>query len=284
MIDLGTYRLQLAAASDFVCLRLGPLPEVCIIAGTGLGDVGSRLSLDAKVAYSDIPHFPSATVTSHHGWLLCGSLAGSPALVMQGRFHLYEGHDPWDVAFPIRVLAQCGVRLLIITNAAGGLDTSYRPGDLMLIADHINMTGKNVLAGPHDPAWGERFPDMSAPYDAALRHSARECAEQLHIPLHEGVYVGVHGPCLETPAETRFFRLAGGDAIGMSTIQEVLVARQAGIRVAGFSVITNVNDPADMRPARFEEVVAAAERAAPRLACLISALLGGEARRNGREL
>jgi purine-nucleoside phosphorylase len=269
MMDLDRYLEQLAEACSVVSATRDPFPRIGIVAGTGLGGLADRVTSPTLTPYSAIPHFPVSTVQSHAGSLLCGSLSGTPVAVLQGRFHLYEGYSPWEVVFPIRVLAQCGIELLIVTNAAGGLDLSFSTGDIMVIRDHINMMGANALAGPHHAGWGDRFPDMSCVYDQSLRTAAHKCAAARGVQLREGVYVGVRGPSLETPSETRLFREAGGDAIGMSTVQEVLAAHQSGIRVLGFSVITNVNDPVDMAPASVESIIEAAEGASERLSSLI---------------
>jgi purine-nucleoside phosphorylase len=188
---------------------------------------------------------------------------------MQGRQHLYEGYSPQEAVFLLRALFRCGVRGMVVTNAAGGLDLSFRPGDLMLIEDHINAMGDSCLAGPYDESWGPRFPDMSRAYDAELRAVASAAAERLDLGLHRGVYLAVRGPNYETPAETRFYRQAGADAIGMSTVQETMAAVQAGVRVLGISCITNVNNPENMAPASHADVVAAAERSAGDLARLL---------------
>lgn len=272
MFDLDDYRRRLDAAVAFLEETLGPCPPVGVVAGTGLGALGDAAAASRRCAYRDIPGFPAATTQSHRGELLVTRLGGAPTLIFQGRFHLYEGYEPWEVALPFRAACRWGLRGLIVTNAAGGLDLSYRAGDLMLISDHINAMGANALAGPHDSSWGPRFPDLAAVYDPALRALAREQAAALGIGLHQGVYVGVLGPSLETPAETRLYRRLGADAIGMSTVQEVIVARQAGVPVLGLSAITNVNDPDAMAPATIEAIVAAAERASVDLSRLLSAV------------
>lgn len=272
MFDLDDYRRRLDAAVAHLEATMGPCPPVGVIAGTGLGGLGADAAVSRRCAYRDIPGFPAATTQSHRGELLVTHLGGAPTLIFQGRFHLYEGYAPWEVALPFRAACRWGLRGLVVTNAAGGLDLRYRAGDLMLITDHINATGANALAGPHDASWGPRFPDLAAAYDPALRALALAQAAALGIGLHQGVYVGVLGPSLETPAETRLYRRLGADAIGMSTVQEVIVARQAGVPVLGLSAITNVNDPEAMAPATIEAIVAAAERASVDLSRLLSAV------------
>jgi purine-nucleoside phosphorylase len=222
--------------------------------------------------YSHIPHFPAATVQGHPGRLLYGTLAGTPTLALQGRFHLYEGYTPLAVAFPVRVLQTLGVDTLLLSNAAGGLNPSFRPGDLMLITDHINLTGENPLVGPNFDRWGLRFPDMSRVYDPALAAAARKAAATAGIPMTHGVYAGLKGPSLETPAEIRFLKTIGADAVGMSTIQETITAVHGGTRVLGVSTITNLNDPDHPAPATVEAIVAVAEMAAPHLGRIFSGI------------
>lgn len=272
MTDAQAYNEQLDEAVACLNRALGPAPPVAVVAGTGLGSLAGQMRQATTLPYGDLPGFPVSTVSSHAGQLVAGALAGRPTLVFQGRWHLYEGYGPDAIVFPLRAVFRWGVQALVVTNAAGGLNRKLAAGDLMLITDHINALGASPLSGPHHPAWGPRFPDMSQPYDAGLRQRALALARELSIPLHQGVYVAVPGPQLETPAETRFYRAAGADAIGMSTVLEVIAARQAAIPVLGFSVITNVNDPDCMAPATLEDIVAAADRGAVPLARLITAL------------
>jgi len=270
MFDADAYDRRLDLAAAFLERRLGACPPVAVIAGTGLGRLGRDGDGAETCPYAEVPGFPCATAPGHRGELLMSRLGGLPALVFQGRFHLYEGHAAEELVFPFRAVFRWGVRGLVVTNAAGGLDLGYRAGDLMLITDHINAMGASALSGPHRDAWGPRFPDMSCPYDPMLRELALAKASELGLELHQGVYVAVRGPCLETPAETRFYRRMGADAIGMSTVQEVMAARQAGVRVLGFSAISNVNDPDHMAPATIEAILAAADHAAVGLARLIA--------------
>ncbi len=259
------YQLHVQEAADFIAARLDAPPRLGLMTGTGLGAVTGGLMVATALPYSHIPHFPAATVQGHPGRLLYGTLAGTPTLALLGRFHLYEGYTPLAVAFPVRVLQTLGVDTLLLSNAAGGLNPSFRPGDLMLITDHINLTGENPLVGPNFDRWGLRFPDMSRVYDPVLAAAARKAAAAAGIPLTHGVYAGLKGPSLETPAEIRFLKTIGADAVGMSTIQETITAVHGGIRVLGVSTITNLNDPDHPAPATVEAIVAVAEKAAPHL-------------------
>jgi purine-nucleoside phosphorylase len=268
MDDIPYYQF-LEETANFLRPFLDPCPDLVIVAGTGLGQLVDETTARKTLSYAEIPHVPHSTVHGHSGRLLATQLAGRDVVAMQGRTHLYEGYSPQDVVFLLRALFLCGVRGMVVTNAAGGLDLSFRPGDLMLIEDHINAMGESCLSGPYDESWGPRFPDMSRAYDVDLRAVAGAAAENLGIALHRGVYLAVRGPSFETPAETRFYRRAGADAIGMSTVQETMAAVQAGVRVLGISCITNVNDPENMVPATHEDVVAAAERSAGDLARLL---------------
>ena len=266
----ATYERQVQQAAKFVAARLNAPPRLGLMTGTGLGEVIGDLAVSATLPYSQIPHFPAATVQGHPGRLVCGSLAGTATLALQGRFHLYEGYSPLAVAFPVRVLQALGVDTLIVSNAAGGLNPAFRPGDLMLIADHINLTGENPLVGPNIDRWGLRFPDMSRVYDPALAAAARQVAATAGIPLTQGVYAGLKGPSLETPAEIRFLKTIGADAVGMSTVQETIAAVHGGMRVLGVSTITNLNDPDRPAPATVEAIMAVAEKTAPQLGRIIS--------------
>lgn len=259
------FRHQVEEAAAFIRSRLEGQPEIGLILGTGLGNIAQAMENVSTCPYVDIPHYPRSTVQSHAGRLLGGSWAGKTVLANQGRFHLYEGYSARQISFPIRVMAELGVRTLIISNAAGGLNPNFRAGDLMLITDHINLTGNNPLVGPNVDEWGVRFPDMVEPYDRGLQQVALETALQERIPLRRGVYAGVLGPSLETAAETRFLRTIGADAVGMSTIMEVITAVHMGFRVLGVSVITNVNLPDAYEPASVEQVIATAEKAGPNL-------------------
>lgn len=262
-------REALSALGDIRSLH----PVVAVITGTGL----SRLVPDSDhrvcIPYREIPHFPLSTVATHAGRLVGAVVRGVPVLVLEGRFHLYEGYTPQEVIFPIRVMQAIGIRHLIVSNAAGGIAPSLRPGDLLFLKDHINLTGENPLVGPHDPAWGDRFPDMSEAYAADLRRLARRCIEARGLAYREGVYVGLKGPSLETPAEIRFLRAIGADAVGFSTVQEVIAANQCGIRVLGVSVITNVHDPDHPKRHSLEEIIDVADRASETLHSIVLDLI-----------
>ncbi|MGM0454235.1 MAG: purine-nucleoside phosphorylase [Thermodesulfobacteriota bacterium] len=267
------YWQQVQQSADFLCQRMTRRPSVGLVTGTGLGDSIAGLDVEVAVDYADIPHFPVSTVESHAGRLAAGSLAGHPVMAMQGRFHLYEGYLPQMVAFPVRVMQAAGVHTLLVTNAAGGLNLDFVPGDIMVICDHINLTGENPLVGENHPAWGVRFPDMAEAYDRHLIETARQSAIAEGLALREGVYVGLKGPSLETPAETRFIRQIGADAVGLSTVQEVIAAVHAGMRVLGLSIITNVNNPDRPEPASVGAIIQVAENASHELARLITGIM-----------
>ncbi|MFP4035886.1 MAG: purine-nucleoside phosphorylase [Desulfobacteraceae bacterium] len=260
-------------AAGFLASKATERPLVGMITGTGLGGLTKDMEVDIRIPYSDIPGFSSSTIEGHKGTLACGRIYGKRAVVMEGRLHLYEGYEPGQVVFPVRVMARMGVECLLISSAAGGLNPWFIPGDLMLVRDHINLTGKNPLTGPNPEGLGPRFPDMSSPYDPRLIRLARSQASALGIDLKEGVYAGVSGPSLETPAETRFLRAIGADAVGMSTVLEVIAAVHSGLRVAAVVAVTNVNLPDCMRPTTLEEVITNAERAAPALRAVWRGLL-----------
>jgi purine-nucleoside phosphorylase len=264
---------HVAEACGYLQERLEHMPDILILAGTGLGDCVGMLDRPRTIPYASIPHFPESTVKSHAGQLVVGSVHPFTVAVMMGRFHLYEGYSPAQVTFPIRVLRALGARVMIVTNAAGGLDHTFAPGDIMVIRDHINLTGENPLVGPNVDAWGLRFPDMIGAYDPALADLARRAAENKGLNVHKGVYAGLKGPSLETPAEMRFLRLIGAQAVGFSTVQEVIAARHAGMRILGLSVITNRCDPDHPEPATVEGVIAVARQAAPGLETLIATVI-----------
>jgi purine-nucleoside phosphorylase len=257
------------AAVDAVRARTALEPEVALILGTGLGGLGKAIAVECTIPYAEIPGFPLSTVESHAGRLLVGTLAGKRVMAMQGRFHRYEGYALQQVTFPVRVLRALGASTLIVSNACGGMHPLWAAGDLMLIADHINLLGDNPLIGAHEAAFGDRFPDMSAPYDAPLRALARAVAAERGITLREGVYVAVAGPNLETRAEYRMLRTLGADVVGMSTVPEVIVAVQSGMRVLGLSIITDLCLPDALEPANLETILATAGRAEAGLDALV---------------
>jgi purine-nucleoside phosphorylase len=260
-------------AADHIRRRAGMVPAWGLLTGTGIGEVTREMAAAAAIDYAEIPHFPRPTAPGHAGRLLLGAIRGRPAAVLQGRFHLYEGYRPAEVAFPVRVLQELGVRRLVVTNAAGGIRPGLAVGDLMLIADHINLTGENPLVGPNAEAWGPRFPDMGRAYDPGLAARAARAAAKLGIALSRGVYAGLKGPSLETPAEIRFLRAIGADAVGLSTVTEVIAAVHAGMAVLGVSIVSNLADPDRPQPARIEAIIEAARGATPDLARLIGAFL-----------
>jgi len=247
--------------------------DVGIILGTGLGRLAQEIVTEATIEYADLPHFPLSTVESHAGRLLCGTLGGKTVVAMQGRFHRYEGYSLQQVTFPVRVLHALGASTLVVSNACGGMHPLWSPGDLMLIADHINLLGDNPLVGPNDDRLGPRFPDMSSAYDDELRTLARQVALERKIPLREGVYVAVAGPNLETRAEYRFLRAMGADVVGMSTVPEVIVAVHAGMRVLGLSIITDSCLPDALAPATVEQIISVANAAEPKLTDLVRGVL-----------
>ncbi|HEV7993351.1 MAG TPA: purine-nucleoside phosphorylase [Gemmatimonadaceae bacterium] len=270
----SAHRLEMIeAAADVVRTRFGAMPDAAIVLGTGLGALAKEIDVAVAIEYADIPGFPLSTVESHAGRLLCGTLGGKTVVAMQGRFHRYEGYTLQQVTFPVRVLHALGARALLVSNACGGMREEWAPGDLMLIADHINLLGDNPLIGENDDRLGTRFPDMSAPYDAELRAIAREVATEHGIVLREGVYVAVAGPNLETRAEYRMLRTLGADVVGMSTVPEVIVAVQAGMRVLGISIITDQCIPETLVPAELATILATAGRAEPKLTALVRGVL-----------
>lgn len=253
------------AASDF-------RPEIGIVLGTGLGALAAEIEVEASIPYEEIPGFPRSTVESHAGRLILGAMEGVNAVAMEGRFHRYEGYSMQQVTLSIRVMRELGAEALIVSNACGGMNPLWCDGDLVLISDHINMMGDNPLVGPNLEQ-GVRFPDMSEPYDAGLRAIAREEAMRLGITLREGIYVAVAGPCLETVAEYRMLRGIGADTVGMSTVPEVIVARHAGLRVLGLSIISDMALPDALEPVDVSKIIATAQQAEPVLTRLVRAVV-----------
>jgi len=264
-------RIQQAAA--VVRGRSALRPDVAVILGTGLGALAKEIKAEATIPYEEIPGFPLSTVESHAGRLILGRLGGRNVVAMQGRFHRYEGYTLQEVTFPVRVMYALGARTLVVTNVSGGMHPLWAPGDVVLIADHINLLGDNPLIGRNDERLGPRFPDMSDPYDAALRATARAIAVEQGIILREGVYVSVPGPNLETRAEYRMLRAMGADIVGMSTVPEVIVAVHQGMKVAGMSIITDQCLPDALEPADITRILAVAGAAEPKLTRLVAALV-----------
>jgi purine-nucleoside phosphorylase len=254
-------------------LPKGFQPNTGITLGTGLSGLASQIKALERVPYGDIPGFPVSTVESHAGEMIFGELAGKPVAALAGRFHLYEGYSAQQVTMPVRVLASLGVDTFIFSNAAGGLDPTMASGRVMLVTDHINFTGANPLIGENVDQWGERFPDMSQVYDPDLLDVARQAALDLGVEMYQGVYIGLKGPSMETPAETRMLQGLGADAVGMSTVLEVIAARHHGLRVLAFSAISNVNRPEAMEPAPIDLVIENASKAGKDMVRLIAAVV-----------
>ncbi len=269
MIAVPTLFHEIQAAVEVVRSHASLRPEIGIVLGTGLGGLATEIEVTAAVPYEEIPGFPLSTVESHAGKLLLGRLGGRPVVAMQGRFHRYEGYSLQQVTFPVRVLHALGARTLVLSGACGGMHPLWAAGDLVLLADHINLLGDNPLVGPNDDRLGPRFPDMSEPYDLELRALARRTALELKITLREGVYVAVPGPNLETRAEYRMLRAIGADVVGMSTVPEVIVARHQGMRVLAISIVTDQCLPDALEPADIGRIIETAQRAEPELTRLI---------------
>lgn len=255
-------------AADFLISKIGNPPEIGMITGTGLGSLTERMEVDVRIPYEDIPHFPTSTVTGHDGFMVSGSIAGKRVITMEGRFHLYEGYSPAEVTFPVRVMKKLGVECLFISSAAGGFNPRYSAGDLMVVDDHINYTGIDPLVGPNMDEFGPRFPDLSRVYDPDLIMIAKKNAMKQQIDLQQGVYIGITGPCLETPSEVRLMRMLGADAVGMSTVHEVIVAKHCGMKIMAIVVITDIDLPDCMEEITVEKVIAIAEAASPVLTSL----------------
>lgn len=271
--NMSNYRHRVLETTEFLKSRIEKQPDIGLMTGTGLAACVDSMLLSASFNYEDIPHFPTPTVESHTGRLLFGDIANKPAVVLQGRFHLYEGYSPREVTFPIRVMQELGVKTLILSNASGGLNPKFDAGDIMIIVDQINLTGGNPLVGANDDRWGLRFPDMAEAYDKTLATIAEQAANDMGSAFQKGVYVGLRGPSLETPAEIRFLKTVGADAVGFSTIQEVIVAVHAGMKVLGLSTITNTHDPDNPVPAKVEDIINVAKAATPELEAVIKTVI-----------
>lgn len=265
---------QIQEAVDAIRAKCSLQPTLGIVLGTGLGTLVNEIETVATISYADIPHFPRSTVDSHAGELVFGTIAGKPVVAMAGRFHYYEGYSLQRVTFPIRVAKALGITTLIVSNAAGGLNPQFAAGDLMVITDHINLIGDNPLIGPNDDNLGPRFPDMSEPYTKKLIELAESIALNTGIKVQRGVYLACPGPCLETRAEYRFMRMIGADAVGMSTVPEVIVAVHAGLKVLGFSAITDECLPDALEPANIEKIIATANAIEPKLTQIVIACIG----------
>ena len=275
-MDQGqTLKNQIKEAHDYIKTKVKlPIP-VGIILGTGLGRLAYDVEMETEIHYDEIPHFPTSTVESHAGKLIIGRLMGKRVVVMQGRFHYYEGYTLRQVTFPVRAMKAMGVENLLLSNVAGGLNPQYDKGDLMLMDDHINLLGDNPLRGINDPDLGPRFPDMSEPYSRDLMELAEKVARRNDIKLHRGVYAAMTGPSLETRAEYRFLRRIGSDAIGMSSIPECIVAKQCSMRVFGVTVISDLCFPDSLEPVSIEKIIAAADAAEPKLTTIMKGVIEG---------
>jgi len=271
--NLDVYLRQLNEAKDYIVNKIENNPEVAIILGTGLGGLVAEIKVQAELPYKDIPHFPVSTVESHAEKLIFGTLGGKQVMVMQGRFHYYEGYSMKQITFPVRLMKMLEIGTLLISNAGGGMNPQFRKGDLMLIDDHINLLGMNPLIGRNLDDYGPRFPDMSAPYSHRLIHLAEQIALENRIKVQKGSFIAVTGPSLETKAEYRFLRATGADVVGMSTVPEVIVAVHQGMNVFGISVITDECFPDALKAVSVEEIIATASKTEPKLTLILKELV-----------
>ncbi len=267
---------QVQAAAATIRRHWDKAPHAGIILGTGLGKLVEKIEVEASLEYDEIPHFPRSTATSHRGRLVCGTLDGLPIMAMEGRFHMYEGYSLKQITLPVRVMRAMGADLLVVSNACGGMNPNFQAGDLMVIEDHINLMGDNPLIGINDERLGPRFPDMCEPYDRELIDRALKVARREDIVAYKGVFVAVSGPNLETRAEYRFLRTIGADAVGMSTVPEVIVAVHCGMRVLGLSIISDMCLPDALEPVDVDSIIATANAAEPKLTALVLGILAGE--------
>lgn len=266
-------RKYITEAVSFLQQRGFGTPEIGIILGTGLGKIITHVTIEAEMSYNHIPNFPTATVEFHKGKLIYGELAGKKVVLMQGRFHVYEGYSLLDVTFPVRVMKELGISKLLVSNAAGAINTSFRKGEIMLIDDHINLQGGSPLAFKGIEEMGERFVDMSAPYDLAMNATIEKIATANNINLHKGVYASVVGPQLETRAEYRYLKIIGADAVGMSTVPEIIVANHLKLPVIALSVLTDECDPDNLKPVDIPDIIAQAEKAEPKMITIFTELI-----------
>jgi purine-nucleoside phosphorylase len=264
---------KIQATASYIQLRVKTVPQVGIILGSGLGGLVDLIKREKEIPYAEIPNFPVSTVKGHDGCLEFGTIGECPVVLMAGRFHYYEGYSMEEVTFPVRVMKALGVHTLIVSNAAGGMNAQFNIGDLMIIKDHINQFPEHPLRGHNDERLGTRFPDMSQPYDLALIDLAKKLAAEQGVPVHTGTYVGLQGPTFETPAEYKWLHVIGGDAVGMSTVPEVIVARHGNMRVFAISVITDIGISDMPVTITHEEVLEAANAAAPKMAGLVAAMV-----------
>ncbi len=264
---------QLQETTEYLKINGLEKPEVGIVLGTGLGNLLNEIDIHKQIPYADIPHFPEATVEFHSGKLVYGNLSGKTVVVMSGRFHLYEGYAPWQVTYGIRVMHQLGIKNLLISNAAGAINLSYKKGELMLIEDHINLQGTSPLAFAKVGEFGDRFADMLEPYAHDINQKLKTIAAENNIPLHEGVYAGVMGPQLETKAEYRMLQILEADAVGMSTVPEVIVAKHLRLPCAAVSVLTDECDPKNLAPINIKEIIQISSQAEPKMILLFKELI-----------
>lgn len=270
---MTTLSSQLQESLEFIRQKCKEMPQVGIVLGSGLGNFTSEMKIESEIAYDEIPHFPVSTVEGHSGKLLIGELGGKQVVAMAGRFHFYEGYTPQQVVYPIRLMKVLGVETVLISNAAGGVNQNFQVGDLMILKDHISFFAINPLLGKNEDDLGPRFPDMSEPYSTDLIAIAKNIAERLQIKVHSGVYTGVTGPTFETRAEYQLIKLLGGDAVGMSTVQEVIAAVHCGMRVFALSVITDIGIREEENVITHEEVLQAAKEAEPKLTAIFTNLI-----------
>lgn len=266
-------RDKLNKTVEFIRRKTDTTPDIAVILGTGLGGLVNKIKLATNISYGAIPSFPKSTAPGHKGELILGEISGKKVCVMEGRFHYYEGYSMQDVTYPVRVMRMLGAKILLISNAAGGLNPKFCRGDLMLICDHINLICANPLLGPNDESLGPRFPDMYEPYDRRLISIAEKVGRDANINVRKGVYVALSGPNLETPSEYKFLRAIGADAVGMSTVPEVIVAVHAGFRIFGVSVITDLCFPSALKPVNIEEIIEVANKAEPELTKLVTKVI-----------
>lgn len=264
---------KIAKTADFIRSKTQLRPQIAIVLGTGLGGLVNEIEIVDSIPYNEIPNFPVSTVKGHQGRLIFGRLSGKDVVAMQGRFHFYEGYTMQEVTFPFRVFKNLGIEILLLSNAAGGMNKDFKVGDIMFINDHINLMGTNPLIGKNYDELGPRFPDFSEPYDHKLLETALGAANDLNIPVHQGVYVAMSGPTFETPAEYRYVRIIGGDAVGMSTVPEAIVARHSSMKVFAVSIITDLGGMDEVVAVSHEEVIEAANKAEPKMTAIIKELL-----------
>ena len=274
MVDIEEYRTKVNETVAYLEGKITDPPSVSIVLGTGLAGLTDSIENKQIIPYREIPNFPQSTVPGHPGNLIFGQLSGKTVGALQGRFHFYEGYSTKDLTFPVRVLSQLGAKLLIVTNAAGGLNTSFAAGTIMIIRDHLNFIPENPLRGPNIDEWGPRFPDLSEPYDLKLVDTALTCAQKLQLDnVTSGVYAAIPGPSLESPAETCLLKNCGADGVGMSSVPEVIVAKHAGMRVLGISAVANVNDPDNFKPILLEDILEMSRQIEPQIQRLIKEVL-----------